>query len=190
MSAARALTEKQAKIVFAFINQYRNASRNAAMFSLSYYSGLRVKEIASLKVGDVLTEAGEVREVVRLSAEQTKGSYARDIFLNTACRKHVKAHINNLRFSDADDYLIQVMGSRKGFKPNSLAVTFKNLYDAAGLDGCSSHSGRKAAISALANKGVGISVIQKFSGHRSLQAVQHYISTNEVLVKNAAELIK
>lgn len=190
MTAARAITEKQAKQVFGYISNYRNAKRNAAMFSLSYYAGLRVGEIASLRIGDVFTEAGEVREIVRLSAEQTKGNRAREIFFNAACRKHIKAHVNSLRFTAADDFLIQVMGKRKGFTANSLAVTFKNLYDAIGLDGCSSHSGRKSAISALANKGVGISVIQKFSGHRSLQSVQHYISTNDELVKNAAELIR
>lgn len=190
MSAARAINEKQARMMFAYIATQRNASRNDCAFALSYYAGLRVKEIASLRIGDVLTANGEVKEVVRLDAAQTKGNRAREIFFNTQCRKHIKAHVAQLRFKDASDALIQVMGKRKAFSANSLAIAMRNLYLGCGLDGCSSHSGRKSAISALANKGVGISVIQKFSGHRSLQAVQHYISTNEALVKSAAELIK
>ena len=190
MSAARAISEKQAKMMFAYIATQKNPVRNACAFAISYFAGLRVKEIASLKVGDVLTANGEVKEVVRLTAEQTKGNRAREIFFNTQCRKYIKAHVATLRFTDESDALIQVMGKRTGFSANGLAIAMRNLYLGCGLDGCSSHSGRKSAISALANKGVGISVIQKFSGHRSLQAVQHYISTNEVLVKNAAELIK
>jgi len=31
--------------------------------------------------------------------------------------------------------------------------------------------------------------IQKFSGHRQLQSVQHYLDANEEMVKNAVELV-
>jgi integrase/recombinase XerD len=41
----------------------------------------------------------------------------------------------------------------------------------------------------LANKGVGIRIFQKFSGHRQLQSVQHYLDANEEMVKNAVELL-
>ena len=58
-----------------------------------------------------------------------------------------------------------------------------------GFTGCSSHTGRRSAISTLANKGVGIRIIQKFSGHRQLQSVQHYLDANEEMVKNAVELV-
>jgi len=36
---------------------------------------------------------------------------------------------------------------------------------------------------------VGIRIIQKFSGHRQLQSVQHYLDANEEMVKNAVELL-
>lgn len=85
--------------------------------------------------------------------------------------------------------LLQVMGKRKAFNANGIAIAMRNIYNDAGFTGCSSHTGRRSSISALANKGVGIRIIQKFSGHRQLQSVQHYLDANEEMVKNAVELI-
>ena len=85
--------------------------------------------------------------------------------------------------------LLQVMGKRKAFNANGIAIAMRNIYNDAGFTGCSSHTGRRSAISTLANKGVGIRIIQKFSGHRQLQSVQHYLDANEEMVKNAVELV-
>ena len=90
---------------------------------------------------------------------------------------------------DANFPLLHVMGKRKAFSSNGIAIAIRNIYASAGFTGCSSHTGRRSAISALANKGVGIRIIQKFSGHRQLKSVQHYLDANEEMVKNAVELI-
>ena len=81
------------------------------------------------------------------------------------------------------------MSKRKRFSPNTLSIALKNLYVAAGYVGCSSHTGRRSFCTNLSNSGVGIRVIQKLSGHRSLQSVQPYLDANEDMVKNAAELV-
>ena len=78
---------------------------------------------------------------------------------------------------------------RERFMEGGIAIAMRNFYGDAGFTGCSSHTGRRSAISQLANKGVGIRIIQKFSGHRQLQSVQHYLDANEEMVKNAVELL-
>ena len=40
---------------------------------LSHLAGLRVGEIAALKMGDVVNNEGQVRDQLRLSPSQTKG---------------------------------------------------------------------------------------------------------------------
>jgi len=42
-------------------------------------AGLRVGEIASLKATDVFDDAGNVRDAIRLNAENTKGNEARAV---------------------------------------------------------------------------------------------------------------
>ena len=189
MAQARTINEKQAKTMFAFLSTQRNAIRNQAMFALSYYCGLRAKEIASLKVGDVLKADGSIKDVADLSAEQTKGSNGREFYINNHAKQHIAALIKSMPVVEPNFSLLQVMGKRKAFSANGIAIAMRNIYNDAGFTGCSSHTGRRSAISQLANKGVGIRIIQKFSGHRQLQSVQHYLDANEEMVKNAAELL-
>ena len=48
---------------------------------LSLYLGLRAKEIASLRSGDVYDENGQIRDVLHLRAAYTKGAKTRNVFL-------------------------------------------------------------------------------------------------------------
>lgn len=189
MPQARTINEKQAKAMFAFLSTKPNAIRNQAMFALSYYCGLRAKEIASLRVGDLLKEDGTVKDVADLNATQTKGSKGREFYINKQAKRHIIALIKSMPAAEQNHPLVQVMGKRKAFSANGIAIAMRNFYRDAGFTGCSSHTGRRSAISQLANKGVGIRIIQKFSGHRQLQSVQHYLDANEEMVKNAVELL-
>ena len=189
MPQARTINEKQAKAMFAFLSTKPNAPRNQAMFALSYYCGLRAKEIASLRVGDVRKADGSIRDVADLSAAQTKGNKGREFYINKHAKQHIAALLKSMPVAEPSHPLFQVMGKRTAFSANGIAIAMRNFYGDAGFTGCSSHTGRRSAISQLANKGVGIRIIQKFSGHRQLQSVQHYLDANEEMVKNAVELL-
>ena len=189
MPQARTINERQAKAMFAYLRTRSNAKRNQAMFALSYYCGLRAKEIASLKIGDVCKADGSIKDVADLNAAQTKGNKGREFYINKHAKQHLTALIKSLPVAEPDHPLVQVMGKRKSFSANGIAIAMRNFYGDAGFTGCSSHTGRRSAISQLANKGVGIRIIQKFSGHRQLQSVQHYLDANEEMVKNAVELL-
>ena len=189
MPQARTINEKQAKAMFAFLSTGRNAARNRAMFALSYFCGLRAKEIACLTVGDVLKADRSIKDVSYLRAAQTKGDRGREFYINRQAKGHIAAYLKECEKAAPDHPLITVMGKRKAFSANGIAIAMRNIYMAAGFTGCSSHTGRRSAISQLANKGVGIRIIQKFSGHRQLQSVQHYLDANEEMVKNAVDLI-
>ena len=87
MGQARTINEKQAKTLFSFIGTQRNATRNKAMFALSYYSGLRAKEIASLTIGDVLKANQSIKDVVYLNAEQR--AVRDESFISTLVRNSI-----------------------------------------------------------------------------------------------------
>ena len=188
MAQARTIDANQAKAIFAFIASNKNAKRNAAMFALSYYCGLRVKEIASLSIGDVLAKDGTVKNAVYLESAKTKGKKGREFFINSSAKKHIAALIKSLTYKQLHMPLIQVMGKPKAFTPNSLCIAFRNLYESAGFYGCTSHSGRRSLASNLCQKGVSIRVIQKVGGWSSLQSVMPYLDANEEMIKNALEL--
>jgi integrase/recombinase XerD len=57
-----------------------------------------------------------------------------------------------------------------GFNANSFEQTFAMIYEGAGLEGASSHSGRRTFLTHLANQGIAIHLIKTLAGHRSISS--------------------
>ena len=65
---------------------------------------------------------------------------------------------------------------------------FHYLYRRAGIEGASSHSGRRTFITNLASKGVGVRVLMSLAGHRNISTTQAYIDVNDDMKRRAVEL--
>jgi len=76
-----------------------------------------------------------------------------------------------------------------GFSANTLTQFFHYLYQRAGIEGASSHSGRRTFITNLANKGIGVRVLMSLAGHRSITTTQAYIDVNDEMKRRAVELV-
>jgi len=83
-----------------------------------------------------------------------------------------------------------LLRSQKGaaFSANSLCQLFGHLYADAGLEGASSHSGRRTFITNLAHKGVSAKVLMTLAGHSNLSTTQRYIEVNDAMLLQAVEL--
>jgi integrase/recombinase XerD len=81
--------------------------------------------------------------------------------------------------------------SQKGghFSANTMCQLFLNIFHACGLQGASSHSGRRTFITRLANKGIGVRVLAALAGHSSIAVTQRYIDVNDDQLANAVELL-
>ena len=55
-----------------------------------------------------------------------------------------------------------------------------------GIEGCSTHSFRRSALSAASDKGVPLRVIQSISGHSSLETLQRYLNVKDEQKRQAA----
>jgi integrase/recombinase XerD len=64
-----------------------------------------------------------------------------------------------------------------------------HIYDRAGLDRATSHSGRRTFITTLAHKGVNVRVLAALAGHRHIGTTQRYIDLNENVLRAAVEMI-
>jgi integrase/recombinase XerD len=71
MAQAKVLTEKEIRKVLLFIGSRKHNTRNRAMFVVLNATGMRVGELAALRLCDVLTSAGEV---VDKSRDQGQGA--------------------------------------------------------------------------------------------------------------------
>ena len=70
---AKTLSKKQVEMVAQYLRGRRSGVRNLVVFLLSVKSGLRAKEIASLKWSMVMNSAGEVGDIISLTNVASKG---------------------------------------------------------------------------------------------------------------------
>ena len=189
MKQARVLTEQEQKRVLAVVAQGKHAARNRIAFILSYQAGLRVGEIAALLIKDVYTAEGTVREQVRLSAEITKGGNARVVFVNDKLDRELERYRAELGQAPKPERPLLVTQKRTAFSPNTLCQLMGQIYRQAGLDGATSHSGRRWFVTKLAHSGISPKVIMTLAGHKHLSTTQRYIEVNDELMRNAVNVL-
>ena len=199
MSQAKVLTEKEVRKVLLHIASRKHASRNRAMFVVLNATGMRVGELAALRLCDVLTPTGEIVEEIRLAADQTKGSRGRVVVLNQKAQEEIKNYLMT-RFKLKDLLAVTMTDTsralfttqknpNRGFTASTLAQHFHYMYKNAGIMGASSHSSRRSFITKLSEMGVSVRVLMDLAGHRSLAVTQKYIESNPKLMRSAVELL-
>ena len=188
MAQAKTLTQAEFEQVLKYINTRKFALRNRTMFLISHWSGMRVGEIASLKIRDVLNADGTVKAEVRLSPEQTKGRHARTVYLPKKLQDALAEFIK-CRCINSTDEPVFYTANGIGFSANSLCQMFFWLYRNSGVEGASSHSGRRSFITSLASKGISVRVLASMAGHRSISTTMSYIDANDDMKRQAVELI-
>jgi integrase/recombinase XerD len=189
MKQARVPTEQEFRRLAAVVSQGKYGPRNRMALMLSYLAGLRVGEIASLRWGDLLEGDGKVREQLRLSAAVTKGGHARVVFMNARLRREVDHYWGSLKQPPTLLEPVLITQKRRAFSANVLTQRMKNFYTQAGLDGGSSHSGRRWFITRLAHAGISPKAIMMLAGHRHLSTTQRYIDVNDEMMRAAVEIL-
>lgn len=187
---AKTLTATELRRVLDYTATRKHATRNRALLMTTFLSGMRVGEVASLRYTDVINTDGSIKNEIRLKAEQTKGNEGRVVFINEKLRKELEQYVRLLAINDVNKKLFYSQKSTSdGFTANTLTQFFHYLYKRAGIDGASSHSGRRTFITNLANKGVGVRVLMSLSGHKNISTTQAYIDVNDDMKRRAVELI-
>ena len=199
MSQAKVLTEKEIKKVVKIIESKRHAARNRCMFLMTHMSGARISEVASLRICDVLAKDGSIKSEVYLSAQQTKGSKGRTLYLSEKLRDEISLYLKT-RFKLKDllpitmtDTIRALFANQKdchrGFSASTACQMFHYWYKEAKIEGASSHSGRRGFITNLANKGVHVRILQELAGHSSIAVTQKYIDINQDKLRIAVAML-
>jgi len=188
MSQARVLNQQELRRVLDYTATRRHSARNRVMLLLTHFAGMRVGEVAALRINDVLSDGGVVKSEIRLMPEQTKGKHARTVYLNERMQKELAQYIRLLKIRDVSKPLFYTQ-KKDGFSANSLTQYFFYLYRNVGLEGCSSHSGRRSFLTGLANKGTAIHILKSLAGHRNISTTATYLYSSPDQLKAAVELV-
>ena len=187
---AKTLTPVDLRRVLDFIATRPHSARNRAMLLMTYYSGMRVGEIASLRYSDIVDPDRTIRSEIILRPDQTKGNESRTVFISEKLKKELEIYLKSTKFTDPfGKFFYTQKRVEEGFNANTLTQHFHHLYKQAGIAGASSHSGRRSFITNLASKGISVRVLASLAGHKSIATTQRYIDVNDDQKRRAVELI-
>lgn len=144
--------------------------------SLSILAGMRIGEIAALKISDVRGIDGKAVEVINLSKHQTKGNRSRRVFISDELRKIVNQYLAQISQLDDSKAFIRSSRTMDHFSNISLSLRFKAIYASAGIR-TSSHSGRRTFATRLNAAGIGMATIQQAMGHANIATTAGYCYT-------------
>ena len=188
MRQAQTLTDADIKRVLSFCQARKHSTRDSTIIQFSILAGLRAKELAALRVGDVYAADGTVRDQFVLSSEQTKGGAVRRVYVNAKLQRVLKQYRAHLQNHNPTAPLFPTQLGTE-FSANTMCQLFLDIYKSCGLRDASSHSGRRTFITRLAARGVGVRVLAALAGHQHISTTQRYIDVNDAQLAGAVELI-
>ena len=196
---ARSIDVEEFQRVIDSINRdSRYPERDCAILYISYYAGLRACEIAGLNWEDIIDNLGEIKRTITLRKKTTKGNkggiaYLAHPELREALARHIV--VNRLHSARTNATAPELSGaiflSKNGtrFSPSSMSRLFSKIYSNAGLEGATSHTGRRSLARNLNRNGVSIYNVQKVLRHANISQTVRYIDIDEELLANIVSTI-
>jgi len=187
---AKTLTDKQVNAVLNHLTNTRDPIRNKVIFLLSVKAGMRAKEIASLEWSMITDAEGQLTDRISLTDSASKGRSGRNI----PCNKDLLAALKDLKVTSKVPAGRVIKSQRsKSVSAQTIINMFRGWYADLGMDGCSSHSGRRTFITKAARKvsyvGGSIRDVQVLAGHSSLAMTQRYIEADSAAQAKLVNLI-
>lgn len=177
---AETLTSEQISLLFtqAFVKP-----RDRALFGICLYAACRINEACTLLRGDVIGLKG-VRSKLVIRSYNTKGKQdTREIQVHPKLMEFLTEYSQQLKGSNP--YLFP---GRHGLGHIHKASADRILRDACkcvGIEGVSTHSFRRTALTWMSDAGVPLRHIQSISGHRTLAALERYLGVTDQQKQNA-----
>ncbi|WP_226889747.1 tyrosine-type recombinase/integrase [Nostoc sp. MG11] len=170
---AEILSPDQINLLFTegFVNP-----RDRALFDACLYAACRINEACTLAVKDVFGSNG-VKGVLVLRCVNTKGKRdTREIQVHPKLRQYLEEYNPNRR----KEFLFR---GRHGLGHIHKVSADKILRDTCvrlDIEGVSTHSFRRTALTRMSDAGIPLRHIQEISGHRTLAALERYLGRKSI----------
>jgi len=196
----------------------RLPERDQMLLWLTHTTGIRVTELALLRIDDVLYPSGAIRAEVYLRAEITKGCRPRNIHLtHPKCIAAINAWLDVRR---RRGWGLSGDSAYRGFLPHTKLVlthkgrafemaakrreldsgpmeyracdalqqTMSRLYRQAGIKLGSSHSGRRTLAARILAATGDVETVQAVLGHQELDHTKPYLTIDQETIRRAFEV--
>ncbi len=156
--------------------------RDRALFGVCLYTACRINEACTIKTNDVYDRKGVVRDKLMMRKNRTKGKLAtRTIPIIEDLRLLLVNYFPSPRTYN----LFSGRGGKGHIHPDYAAQILRKACAQLDIEGVSTHSFRRTALTQMSNAGIPLRVIQEISGHRTLDELQKYLEVSEEQVRGA-----
>lgn len=170
---AKVLNPSEISRLFAELNKN---PRNACLFAICFFTGCRISEALHLYTTDIRDDIIIFRKSI------TKGKLkTRSIAISPALRRF----LDNYHPPKAGPMFPGRWGVSEFISRNTADKILRNACKVVGLEGVSTHSFRRSALTHMHRSGIPLRTIQKISGHGDLGTLQLYLEVSDEEIKNA-----
>lgn len=149
--------------------------RERAIMETLLSSGVRVSELAAMKVEDINFQTLDV------TVTEGKGAKERTTYITPVCAKHLQEHLKD---NKKDEYLFYNKNGGR-LEPGGIRYTLRELGKRAGVKNVHPHRFRRTFATNLAMRGMDIYHIKDLMGHEKIETTLMYISNDKEKVQSA-----
>jgi integrase/recombinase XerD len=179
---AKILTQQEIELLF---NKGLLSCRDRTLFGVCLYTACRIAEACSLMVKDIYTNSGAVRSTINFRKANTKGKLQTRTI---PVIEDLRSLLTSWRSHVGQTYLFPGRHPNHHWKhlhPDSADKILRKAFERSGIEGASTHSFRRTALTQMSNAGIPLRIIQEISGHNNLEQLQHYLEVKPDQVKGA-----
>ncbi len=163
-----------------FPESSNTSRRNRALFATCFFTACRIQEAVTLLYRDVFQKTGRVQDSILIRKSKTKGKLrSRELPISEELRGFLEVYNPK-----PQTYLFpNIKGGH--ISKDYASVVLRRACRRVGLEGVSTHSFRRTALTTMSNQGVPLRIIQEVSGHTNLEQLYAYLEVRDDQVKGA-----
>lgn len=173
------MTQEEIQLLF---SEGFQSDRDRALFGVCLYTACRINEACTLNTVDVYTARMRVRDEIIFRRHNTKGKLAARA---VPVIEELRSLLLKYKPTTRQGFLFPGRHGRGHINSDSAARILRETCQEIGLEGVSSHSFRRSALTQMSNAGIPLRIIQEVSGHRNLEELQKYLEVRPDQVRGA-----
>lgn len=174
------LVQSEIQLLF---NEGLQTRRDRCLFAVALFTAARINEVCTLITKDVYDTRGAVRSHLTIRKGSTKGQLATRTLPIIA---DLGSFLLDYYPEAGNPYLFPGRFNREHINSDSAARILRLACVRVGIEGASTHSFRRTALTQMSDTNIPLRVIAELSGHRDLAQLSAYLEVRDEQILGAA----
>ncbi|YAF99537.1 MAG: tyrosine-type recombinase/integrase (plasmid) [Nodularia sp. CChRGM 3473] len=176
---AKVLSHEEIQLLF---SDGLKTTRDRTIFATALFTAARINEVVTLLSADIYNVKGHVRSHLTIRKANTKGKLATR---SIPIIEDLRSLLIDYQPEAGELYLFPGRYGRRHITSDSADRVLRKACAKVGIEGASTHSFRRTALTQMNDSQISLMVIAKVSGHHSLGELQEYLEVRDTQVLGA-----